>query len=40
MINLLKKRGKIIGAEKWDKLKALNEEISTKLHDDDFMNDM
>jgi|APSaa5957512535_1039671.scaffolds.fasta_scaffold27717_2 hypothetical protein len=40
MINLLKKRGKIIGQEKWDKLKELNEEISNKLHDQTFMDDM
>lgn len=36
----MKKRGTIIGTEKWDKLKDLNKEISDKLHDDTFMNDM
>jgi len=34
------KRGTIIGTEKWDKLKDLNKEISNKLHDETFMNDM
>jgi len=34
------KRGKLIGAEKWVELKALNKEISDKLHVEKFMNDM
>jgi len=31
LINILKKRGKLIGEEKWDKLKEINKEISDKL---------
>jgi hypothetical protein len=34
------KRGKLIGSEKWEDLKKLNKEISDKLHEDKFMNDM
>jgi hypothetical protein len=34
------KRGKLIGSEKWDKLKELNTEISTKVHDKEFMDNM
>lgn len=34
------KRGGLIGTEKWDKLAELNKEISDKLHEDVFMNDM
>jgi len=40
LINILTKRGKIIGEEKWDKLTDINKEISDKLQDDVFMNDM
>lgn len=40
LIKLMDKRGTLIGTEKWDKLKELNKEISDKLHDDKFMNDM
>jgi len=36
----MEKRGKLIGTEKWDKVKILNKEISDKLHVDKFMNDM
>jgi hypothetical protein len=28
----MEKRGKLIGTEKWDKVKELNKEISDKLH--------
>jgi len=31
LINILKKRGKLIGEEKWVKLTEINEEISNKL---------
>jgi len=34
------KRGKLIGTEKWDDLKTLNKEISEKLHEPTFMNNM
>lgn len=34
------KRGSIIGGEKWDKLDEINKEISDKLDDDTFLNDM
>lgn len=34
------KRGKLIGGEKWEDLKTLNKQISDKLHEDIFMNDM
>jgi len=36
----LSKRGGLIGSEKWDKLKEINKEISDKLHEEKFMNDM
>jgi len=28
----MNKRGKLIGTEKWDKVKEINKEISDKLH--------
>jgi len=34
------KRGGLIGTEKWEKLAELNKEISDKLHEEVFMNDM
>jgi len=36
----MNKRGKLIGTEKWEDLKKLNKDISTKLHDQKFMDDM
>jgi len=36
----MEKRGKLIGTEKWDKVKELNKEISEKLHVSKFMDDM
>jgi len=41
LVHYLKKRGKLIGGEKWEKLRELNKEISDKLHEegkDSFMN--
>jgi len=40
LIDIMTKRGKFIGAEKWDKLHEINQEISEKLHDEKFLNDM
>jgi len=36
----MNKRGKLIGTEKWDKVKEINKEISDKLHVQKFMDDM
>ena len=36
----MSKRGTIIGGEKWDKLEEINTEISNKLDEDEFLNDM
>lgn len=33
LIKLMTERGKLIGSEKWDKLKELNGKISNQLHE-------
>lgn len=38
VIDLLKKRGTIIGCEKWDKLKEVNAELNEKIKDKKILN--